>query len=260
MAPVHSMVRFLLVVSIAFAHAHVLAGQEAVLDGTLEEADRLYFAGEPEAALEVLERLLAVDSTDYDALWRVARAAVVAALEREDHREQNGWLNPAIEHASRAVTERPEGIEARYWRGVAAGHRAMNAGAGRSVELAQVVYEDAHTILEADSLHAGAHNMLGKLNFEIMNLSRIKRMIARTFMSNDALDDTGWDQAEYHLAWAAEASPERVLFQFDLAELRRKRGPNEEAIRLYERVLELPLREPIDAALQARARQRLQRF
>lgn len=232
-------------------------GQLAGFGGALAEADMLYTAGEPELALNRLEAHLAADSTDYGALWRAARSAVVLGIEEEDHRDQNAWLDPAILFAERAVALRPDGIDGIYWRGVASGRRAMNAGPGYAVELAEVVYEDAHAILAADSLHGGAHNMLGKLNYEIMSLSRVKRLIARTFMGNDALDDTSWENAEYYLHRAAEVWPDFVLFHFDLGQLYEKRDRRELAVREMLHVLALPAAHPTDIGLQEQARELL---
>jgi tetratricopeptide (TPR) repeat protein len=219
----------------------------------VSEADMLYLAGEPRMSLERLEQHLAEDSTDYDALWRAARAAVVIGIDEEGSRGQNAWLDPALDWAERAAKVRPGEIDGLYWRGVSAGRRALNAGPGYAVELAQRVYDDAHAILAIDSLHAGAHNMLGKLNYEIMSLSRIKRLLARTFMSKPSLDDTSWEQAEYHLAKAAELAPDFVLFQFDLARLYQKRGRRAEAIAAYQRSLAAPTVHPTDVGLKDQA-------
>lgn len=241
----------------AAAVAAPVSGQFSSFGGPIAEADMLYLAGEPRLSLERLEAYLETDSLDYDALWRAARAAVVIGIDEEDNRVQNGWLDPALDYARRAADVRPGEIDGLYWRGVSAGRRAMNAGPGYAVELAQMVYDDANAILAVDSLHGGAHNMLGKLNYEIMSLSRVKRAIARTFMGNPALDDSSWEQAEYHLRRAAEVWPDFVLFHFDLAQLYRKRGNRDEAIAAYERALALTAVHPTDHRLQAQAREAL---
>lgn len=254
-----SPLRFAIVLPVwAFVAAVVpVHGQLAGFGGALAEADLLYTAGEPRLALERLEAHLATDSADYDALWRAARSAVVLGIAEDDHRDQNAWLDPAILFAERAVSLRPEGLDGIYWRGVASGRRAMNAGAGYAVELAEVVYDDAHAILAVDSLHGGAHNMLGKLNYEIMSLSRIKRLIARTFMGNEALDDTSWEDAERHLHRAAVVWPDFVLFHFDLGQLYEKRGRRQLAVREMLHALSLPAVHPTDVGLQEQARELL---
>lgn len=97
--------------------------------------------------------------------------------------------------------------------------------------------------------------MLGKLNYEVMTISRVKRAIARTFMGNDALDDTSWENAEYHLARAAAVWPDFVLFHFDLAQLYRRRGRKDEAITSFREALSLPAVHPTDRRLHEQARE-----
>lgn len=251
------MIPLLLAVMVLLAPAD-LSAQMTALGNPVVQADMLYLAGEPELAFERLEGRLSVDPTDYDALWRAARAAVALGVREDGSRAQNAWLDPAILLAERAMDVRPEALEGIYWHGVAAGRRAMNAAPGYAVELAQIVYDDAHRILAADSLHGGAHNMLGKLNYEVMSLSRIKRLLARTFMGTEALDETSWEAADHHLHRAAELSPELVGFHFDLAQLHRKRDRREDAIRELGHVLSLPAVHPNDDELQEEARARLE--
>ena len=57
--------------------------------------------------------------------------------------------DPAIRLSALAITLRPDGIEGLYWRGFAAGRRAMNASVVCSP--AQIVHQDAHNILASDS-------------------------------------------------------------------------------------------------------------
>lgn len=226
----------------------------------LERADSLYHANEPAAALDLLKAHLDVDSLDAGALWRAARASVEIGRDVEGSRAQNAWFDPAIAWARLAIQLDPDGLDGHYWHGVASGLRAHNAGTGYAVELAQIAYDEAHLILAADSLHGGGHNILGKLNYEVMSLSRIKRFLARTFMGNDALDDMKWEHAEFHLAEAARVWPGVVLFHHDLALLHRKRGRKDEAIVEFRTVLSLPAIHPRDHGLKAEAAAQLEEW
>ena len=104
-----------------------VAAQLSAFGGPIARSDMAYMAGDPALSYSILETHLAVDSTDYEALWRAARAAVVIGIEQEDERAQNDWLDPAIRLSEQAVIARPDGIDGIYWRGVAAGRRAMSA-------------------------------------------------------------------------------------------------------------------------------------
>jgi len=251
-------IRHIVLLAVLAAAPAPLRGQQFLGFGdAISEADMLYMAGETRLSLERLQERLETDSLDYGALWRASRAAVVIGIEEEDNREQNQWLDPALNWATRAAEVRPGEVDGLYWRGVSSGRRALNAGPSYAVDLAQQVYDDAHAILAQDSVHGGAHNMLGKLNYEVMSMSRVKRLVARTFMDKPSLDDTSWEQAEYHLVRAAEVWPDFVLFHFDVAQLYKKRGRREEAVVAYQRALALPSVHPTDHKLQRQAEEAL---
>jgi len=222
--------------------------------GPVRSADLLYYSGRPQDAFALLEDHLEEWPDDYEALWRAARSAVMLAIAAEGSRAQNAWLDPGIELAERAVATRPDGIDGLYWRGAAVGRRAMNAAPRYAARLAQKVYDDAQAILAADPAHAGAHNLLGKLNYEVMTVSRIERAIGRLFMGNTVLREATWEDAEYHLLAAVRADPRLVRFQFDVAQLYRRRGREEDARRTLLTVLSLPSVHPTDLAVQADAR------
>lgn len=231
-----------------------VSAQLLTLSSPILRSDVAYSAGNSLLSYEILQEYLAEDSASYEALWRAARAAVQVGMEQQESRAQNHWLDPAIHRSEQAVILRPDGVEGLYWRGFAAGKRAMNASPSYAVTLAQVVHKDAHAILAADSLHGGAHNMLGKLNYEVMSLSWVERTIAKLFMGNTALDDTSWQNAEHHLSRAVETWPSVLLFHFDMGLLHRKRDRREEAIRSFRQVLSLGAVHRTDRKFQDEAR------
>jgi tetratricopeptide (TPR) repeat protein len=213
----------------------------------LADADALYFAGKVSDAYQLLTTHLEAHPTDYDALWRAARAGVVAGvLEHRSIAHQNEYLDPAILLGDRAVAVRPDGIDGLYWRGAAEGRRALNAGPRYSADLAQRVYDDAHAILALDSLHAGAYNLLGRINYEIMDLPRIARFMARQALSHRALHEASWEKAESYLERAAELSPDHVLFHLDLGDVYQRRGHDDEAREVLGRVVGMPSVHPAD--------------
>jgi len=221
------------------------AGAQPTSD-VVSEADRLYFAGKVEEAFTLLQGHLATDSTDYEALWRAARAGVVAGVLRHGITSQNERLDPAIVLGDRAVAVRPDGIDGLYWRGAAEGRRALNAGSNYAARLVQRVYDDAHAILALDSLHGGAYNLLGRVNYEIMDLPRVARFFARRLVGNKAIQDSNWEDAEKYLKRAAELWPDNVLFQLDVGDLYQRRGRDDEARVQLQKVLEMPSLHPAD--------------
>ena len=224
---------------------------------TILEADDMYFGGFPEEAHGLLMAHLERHPSDYEALWRAARVAVVLELLDTAEGAQYRWLDPAIRFGDRAVAERPDGVEGLFWRGTAEGRRALYAGNSYAAELAERMYDDAHAVLALDSLHGGAHNVLGMLNYEIMDLSRIERFLARLLSDNRALRDISWELAEHHLRRATDLWRDQVRFQLDLARLYNRRGRGAEAKEALRRVLEMPSVHPPDEVLKEAARRLL---
>jgi tetratricopeptide (TPR) repeat protein len=234
------------------------AGAQPLARDRVVDADALYFDGKVEEAFALLNEHLEEHPTDYEALWRAARAGVVAGVLRHGITSQNERLDPAILLGDRAVGVRPDGIDGLYWRGAAEGRRALNAGSDYAADLVQRVYDDAHAILALDSLHGGAHNLLGRVSYEIMDLPRIARFFARRLVGNEALHDSSWEDAELHLRRAAELWPDNVLFQLDLGDLYQRRGRDEEAQDVFRRVVEMPSVHPADDYFKNSARRFLE--
>jgi tetratricopeptide (TPR) repeat protein len=228
----------------------------------VSEADGLYFDGKVEEAFALLQEHLATDSTDYEALWRASRAGVVAGVMRradgQSIASQNERLDPAIVLGDRAVALRPDGIDGLYWRGAAEGRRALNAGNNYAARLVQRVYDDAHAILALDPMHGGAYNLLGRVNYEIMDLPRIARFLARRLVSNRAIQDSNWEDAETYLTRAAELWPDNVLFQLDVGDLYQRRGRDAEARVQLRKVLDMSTVHPADEYFKDSARRFLE--
>jgi tetratricopeptide (TPR) repeat protein len=251
---------------LALAWALLLASAAAVgaqpASDAISDADALYFEGKVEEAYARLMEHLQTDSTDYEALWRAARAGVVAGVLRrgvgQSIASQNERLDPAIVLGDRAVAVRPHGIDGLYWRGAAEGRRALNAGNNYAARLVQRVYDDAHAILALDPQHGGAYNLLGRVNYEIMDLPRIARFLARRLVGNPALHDSSWEDAEKYLTRAAELWPDNVLFQLDVGDLYQRRGRDDEARAQLGRVVAMPSRHPADDYFKDTARRFLE--
>lgn len=218
-------------------------------------ADSLYFAGAPEASWSLLQERLDGDPDDVDALWRATRAALVLGIMEDGGiAAQNVWLDRGVETGSRAVDLRPDGVDALYWSAAVSGRRALNAGPRYAADLAQRAYDQAHAVLALDSLHGGAYDVLGKIQYEVMRLSRIQRLFARLLVGNDALRRASWGGAEKDFRRAVALWPDVVLFRLDLGELLVRRGRKDEARSVLRDALALPDLHPPDPRFKARAR------
>ena len=222
-------------------------------EAALARAEALYAGRKPEEAMEVLEERLAAAPDDYQARWQAARAALSAGLLLETEEEQNPRFRRGIAHGEAATALDPEGVEGIYWLLANTGRLAFTLPPRATADAAQEIYLLSHRILALDSLHAGAWNALGKLNFEVMRLSAFERFLARLFLGNDALRLTSWENALAYNARAVELDPTDPSFRLDLGVVHLFRERYEEAARELQLALDLPLRHPGDVLYQREA-------
>lgn len=225
--------------------------QEAPPPG-LTGADSLYFAGDPQASLELLTTGGTWQGDPAPRRWRSMRALVALGMEPGTTGEQNRWLDQGVALAQEVKEQGPPTLDELFWGAAVQGRRALNAGPHYAGELGVRARDDARLVLAADSLHGGAHNVLGRIGLEVMSLSRIERILARatgvTFPG-----DIDWEEAEHHLRRATELWPHMVLYHLDLAKLLIKRNRPDQARRALEQALATPPLHPPDPPLKEEA-------
>ncbi|MEQ8329400.1 MAG: hypothetical protein RH859_02960 [Longimicrobiales bacterium] len=214
----------------------------------------LYTLEDPAAALSLLESALRSGRDAYPLRWRAARAATaLSVVHQEQAARRASLLRVAIDHGEAAVAARPEGIDGRYWRVAAKGRLSLHADSRAAAALARQIEAEARDILARDSLHAGGHNALGRLNLEVMILPGWKRSLGR-LLSGDVLGRTSWDLAEHHLQRAVELEPGNPLYLRDLGALHHHRDRPTAARILLRRVVALEGLHPWERVFQDEAR------
>lgn len=234
----------------------------AALDtAVVERADRLYFRGRADSTVALLSGAADGASPAYPVLWRAARASVARALELGGGRERTDVLQRGMGWGRRAVEARSDAVEGHYWLAAAAGLLAIRAPEGSEVvDLGRVARTHALRTLELDPDHAGAHNVLGRLQFEVVTLPRWKRWVARLLGAGDVVADASWEAAERYMRDAVRLAPEMLYYRLDLARLLAAMDRPEAAAAAAREVLERPVVHPPDPVLKERARSLLRRL
>lgn len=232
---------------------------EALVPDAIQVADSLFFqALDARAALDRLHLRLDVAPRDFEARWRAARAALALGIATEARKERRSWYELGERHGQQALEERPDDIEALTWTAAVKGRLAIEFGGARSKSRrGQEIWNLTHAILDMQPDHAWAHDILGKLNQEVEKLGTVQRFMGRLVMSSDPLSKSSWEQSEEHLKAAIESDPDVVLFYLDLGDTYRLQDKDEDARRVYERGLNVPIRYPPDPIFKRRIGERL---
>jgi tetratricopeptide (TPR) repeat protein len=237
--------------------AQTVAAGRAPSADAVERADELYHVGDAQGAFALLERHVAGAPDDYEARWKASRAAVSIGLLQPTEEEQNAWYRVGMTHGAEAVRIRPDGLDGLYWLCANQGRLAIQLSPRASAAAALEVYHRARRLLELDSLHAGAHNALGKIGFEVMKLSVLERLLARALVGNEALGSASWENTERHQRLAVKLDPEMPLYRLDLGRTLLHTGRYELAERELETAIALPDRHPGDALYKQEAERAL---
>ena len=213
----------------------------------LSQVDSFYVALDAGASLAAAEQLVEVDSSDEEASWRAARAALALGILATEASEKREWYRRSESHSERVVALDSFRVEGLYWLAAAQGRRALEERPRVIAELAEEVSVLAERVLALDPDHAGAHNILGKVNYEVMTLGRVHRFLARLLIGdNQALDAASWEEAERHQLASIAAAPFMILFRYELARTYLRRGKRTEAELQLRELLGLPVRHPPD--------------
>jgi len=196
--------------------------------------------------IDTLEAHLAPAPETYGILVAAARDAVMRGMLTSHEEAALRWYRNGEEHARSALAIDGSGVPARYWKAVALGRRAELQGVRTRARVATEIRDEAEWILSRDSLHAGAHHLLGTWHAEAGGLRGVTRFLARHLLGADDLGEASWPLAIHHLQEAVRLEPDALFFRLDLARAYAERGRREEArFQLRELLAEPPL-EPID--------------
>jgi tetratricopeptide (TPR) repeat protein len=202
------------------------------------------------------EAALSIDSTDYDANWRAAMTLLDQGEQIPDSvkgGERDSLFARAELLAHRAVAAdslRPEGHFA-----VAAtvGRASLTMGKKERIRRARIIRDEALRAIALDSMYDGAYHVLGRWNAEIMRLSGLSRLIAKSFLGAGIFSQASWQAAIDNLHRAVEIDPSRIYHRLELARIYADRKRYQEARDQLAQIELLPDRELLDPLYRERA-------
>ena len=209
-----------------------LGGQSP--DARVAQADALYAARDAAGALALYEAVVKDRQDDYEALWKASRTATDLGEFEASAPLRESLFTRAQLYGERAMKANAADAEGHFALARAIGRVALAAGVKERVRLAGEVRTHALDALAHNAQHAGAMDVMGMWNAEIMRLNGIERVFAKTFLRGKVMGEANWDAAVHYLEQSVALEPDRIVHHLDLAGVYRDVGKKDRARAQYE--------------------------
>jgi tetratricopeptide (TPR) repeat protein len=222
--------------------------------------DREQSALNTRAALQHYEAALTADPKSYEALWKAARTAVDLGETAATPESRRANFQAGEQYARRAVEANPRDAEGHFELARALGRTALSLGKRQRVKYAKEVRAHALQALQLNPNHAGALDVMGMWNAEIMRLNSFERFAAKNLLGGQVFGQASWKEAVRYLEAAVAAQPERIVHRINLAEVYEDIGNKAKAREEYEAVVRGKVMDPPDPAYKQRAAEALKKL
>ncbi len=206
-------------------------------------------------ATTAYKRALKLDSRNYEACWRLARAVADAGTLETDSSKKKLLLIEALEYARGAVRLNPTGSKGHALLSVVVGKLALYMGGRTKVELSKEVKTEAEKAIALDPTEDIAYHVRGVWNREMVELNWFLRKFAEVLYG--AFPPASLDEAIKNLRRAAELAPKTVPHQVELGITLAATGQWAEAKRTLDLALTMPNTWVTDDVYKKQARESL---
>jgi tetratricopeptide (TPR) repeat protein len=241
-----------------------LAGQaQPTVAEHIALGDSAYLALAPQQALAHYRAALALDSTNYAALWKAGRELVDIAKQIESNDDSSKHLRDSLYTQARAYGEaavrvNPNGADGHFTVGQALGRLSRTKGGKERVRFAKIIYDEGMKAIELDSTHDGAYHLIGAWHAEVKRLSGFQKFFAKALFGGGFLDKGNWEDAQRYLQRAVALKPQNIFHRLELAEVYVDLGQYSKAREQFNAIAPLPIADVLDHAYKQEAKQILE--
>jgi len=225
--------------------------------------DSAHAALAPAQALAHFRAAYAIDTSNYEVLWKTARELVDIAkqIEGEDdssrHRRDSLYME-ARAFGEAAVRRNPGGADGHFMIGQALGRLSRTKGGKERVHFARIIYDEGMKAIELDSTHDGAYHLIGAWHAEVKRLSWIQRKAAALLFGGGFLAKGNWHDAQAYLEKAVALDPRKIFHRLELGEVYIDLGQYSKARAELRAVSTLPVTDVLDPEYKKEAAQLLE--
>ena len=225
--------------------------------------DSAHAALVPAQALAHFRAAYAIDTSNYEVLWKTARELVDIAKQIEGEDDSSRHRRDSLYMAARAfgeaaVRRNPGGADGHFLIGQALGRLSRTKGGKERVHFARIIYDEGMKAIELDSTHDGAYHLIGAWHAEVKRLSWIQRKAAALLFGGGFLAKGNWHDAQAYLEKAVALDPRKIFHRLELGEVYIDLGQYSKARAELRAVSTLPVTDVLDPEYKKEAAQLLE--
>jgi tetratricopeptide (TPR) repeat protein len=199
-----------------------------------------------EEALRKYEIILKTDPNHLQALIHASRMTSNIAGRIKDKEERMKKLLLSENYSRRAIKVNPKSADAHFSLVLTLGLQSEIAPSAREkVKDAKLIREEAEKIIEVDPTYALGYFVLGKWHFEVSKFNWLERTACDLFFGGFP-ENVSMQQAITNFNKAIELDPNQIIILYGHASVLHYEGEDEEAIKVLQKAINLPIREPDD--------------
>lgn len=209
-----------------------------------------------EEALEKYEKEIAVNPENGLAFFHASRmlSNIGGNLSPSKKEEKKEKYLLAKKYAQESIRLLPNNPDTHLAYAISLGLLSEISGSPREKIMdAKIIKEEGDAIIRLDPTMAEGYFILGKWNFELAKLNWFEQMACEVFFGG-LPEKFSIEAAKENFEKANQLQPNTILFLFGEASVLHYLGKNEEAKKLLEHALKLPLKEPDDEQRKVRCR------
>jgi tetratricopeptide (TPR) repeat protein len=232
-------------------------------DGTpadfILKGDEAYARFDNEGALNYYRQTFELDSTNYEAAWKICRAYVDIGETLSKKNQRKEYYLDAEKYARKAIEIDSLGAKGHLWLSISLGRVALDAGAKQRIRMSKEIKKEVDRSLELDPNDDIAWHVLGRWHRKISTLSWIEKNFANIFLGGIPKEASVENAAECFQK-AIGIHPDHINHYLELGITYEKLKQKEPAIQQYEKVLELPISDADDEGFKKTAEERLKKL
>ncbi len=206
-------------------------------------ADASFYAIDYPAAVTAYDALLRNRPEDPQILWRMARVNVCLA-EVQDDAQRKSMCESAEEYARRCIRADSMLAEGHTWLAAALGYIALSEGAHRQAEISVEILAETDRALQLNPRDDAALSIRGSVFRALGNVGWVKRQLASLLYGG--VPAGGYEEAEEALGQAIALAPDVMRHSYELGVLYLDWSREDDARRVLEQALTMPIRVAID--------------